>query len=139
MSDVMFTSSPDRLRAEARRRGLIGVATEFRRSCGQAEPRGSVRVWVWVCVPMRFALSSQVEQKLYLDLKNGERETWWQRKKGGKLPQTGGSGEKASYHRMYTTWSVWLGGHKQDNLITNYCLLSTIYLSPSVTSPGNTI
>ena len=112
----MITSSPDRLRAEARRRGLIGVATEFRRCCGQAEPRGSVRC-VWV--------ASGTE--LYLDLKNGER-PGGRGRKGGKLPQTGGSGEKASYHRMYTTWNVWLGRHKQDNLITNYYLLSTIYL-----------
>lgn len=52
----------------------------------------------------------------------------------GKLPQTGGSAEKASYHRMYTTWNVWLGRHKQDNLITNYYLLSTIYLNRGVRS-----
>ena len=79
MSDVMFTSSPDRLMAEARRRGLIGVATEFRRSCGQAEPRGSVRC-VWVCAE---ALCAEVASgtNLYLDLKM-ERETWWQREKG---------------------------------------------------------
>jgi hypothetical protein len=88
-------------------------------------------VGVGVCADALCAeLASGTE--LYLDLKNGERETWWQRKKGGKLPQTGGSGEKASYHRMYTTWSVWLGWHKQDNLITDYYLLSTIYLSPCV-------
>ena len=96
MSDVMFTSSPDRLRAEARRRGLIGAATEFRRSCGQAEPRGSVRC-VWVCAD---ALCAEVASgtNLYLDLKNGERDLvaegekgqtatdWWQWREG-KLPQ----------------------------------------------------
>ena len=87
---------------------------------------------VGVC-PRRSAPRSQVEQKLYLDLKNGERDLVAEGERG-KLPQTGGGGEKASYHRMYTTWNVWLGEHKQDNLITNYYLLSTIYLNRGVRS-----
>ena len=113
-----------RLRAEARRRGLIGAATEFRRSCGQAEPRGSVR-----CVCVRGALrrgrkwnkslprSEIGERDLVAEGERGKTATdWWQWR------------EQASYHRMYTTWNVWLGRRKQDNLITNYYLLSTIYL-----------
>ena len=80
-----------------------------------------------MCVSEALCAEVASGTNLYLDLKL-ERETWWQREKGAKLPQTGGSAEKASYHRMYTTWNVWLGRHKQDNLITNYYLLSTIYL-----------
>ena len=81
---------------------------------------------MWVCAD---ALCAEVASgtNLYLDLKNGERDLVAEGEKG-KLPQTGGSGEKASYHRMYTTWNVWLGRRKQDNLITNSYLLSTIYL-----------
>jgi hypothetical protein len=48
MSDVdVYVFIPDKaVRAEARRRGLDGVATIHRRNCGQAAPRGSVRVGV---------------------------------------------------------------------------------------------
>ena len=125
----MFTSSPDRLRAEARRRGLIGAATEFRRSCGQAEPRGSVR-----CVCVRGALRRGRKWNKSLPRSEiGERDLVAEGERG-KLPQTGGSAEKASYHRMYTTWNVRLGRREQDNLITNYYLLSTIYLNRGVRS-----
>ena len=57
------------------------------------------------------------ERDLVAEGERGKTATdWWQWR------------EQASYHRMYTTWNVWLGRHKQDNLITNYYLLSTIYL-----------
>jgi hypothetical protein len=44
----VYVFIPDKavVRAEARRRGLDGVATIHRRNCGQAVPRGSVRVGV---------------------------------------------------------------------------------------------
>ena len=87
------------------------------------------------CVPEALCAEVASGTNLYLDLKNGERDLVAEGEKG-KLPQTGGSGEKASYHRMYTTWNVRLGRHKQDHLITSYYLLSTIYLNPCVRHRG---
>ena len=45
-----------------------------------------------VCVSEALCAEVASGTNLYLDLKL-ERETWWQREKGAKLPQTGGSGE----------------------------------------------
>ena len=105
--------------AEARRRGLVGVATNLRKD-RTGEPFVGVCGWgLWVWVSRRGASRPQAG-KLYLDLKTQERGIWWQRgKRGGakgKLPTTTdwwqrGEGKKLppNAHNM----AFVLGRHKQ--------------------------
>ena len=55
-----------------------------------------------MCVGVSEALCAEVASgtNLYLDLKL-ERETWWQREKGAKLPQTGGRREGKLPQNVY--------------------------------------